>query len=162
MDILRAEFRTAIREGLAFLETISEAESGNRATPGSWSPKEVLGHLIDSATQNHRRFVELYGQENLTFPPYDQEHWVEVQHFQARPWAELILFWKAYNLHLTHLVDTFPDEEFLRPRHPHNLDRFTMPVAPAEDSVLLKDLVAHYLSHMQVHLDQIRDARNTP
>ena len=162
MKTFIADFRAAIREGLAFLETISEAESGIRPAEGSWSPKEVLGHLIDSATQNHRRFVERYGQENLTFPPYDQEHWVRVQHYQERPWAELIQFWKAYNLHLIHLVDTFPDEEFLRPRHPHNLDRFSIPVAAADDPVRLIDLVAHYLGHMQVHLDQIRVARKTP
>ena len=162
MKELRAEFRNAIRDGLAYLETISEAESVIRAAPGSWSPREVLGHLIDSATQNHRRFVELYGQENLLFPPYEQELWVRTQDYQSRTWEGLVLFWKAYNLHLAHLVDTFPDEEFLRPRHPHNLDRFTKPVAPAEASVMLKDLVAHYLAHLKVHLDQIRDAQNRP
>jgi hypothetical protein len=148
-----------IREALALLESISEEESGHQAAPGSWSPKEVLGHLIDSATQNHRRFVELYGQENLEFSPYDQEHWVGTQQYQSRPWEDLVLFWKAYNLHLAHLVTSFPPEEFLRPRHPHNLDRFTIPIASAEESVTLKNLVRHYLDHMKIHLNQIEEIR---
>lgn len=158
METVRQDLHNAITTAMELLATITEESSETRPTPEGWTPKEVLGHLIDSATQNHHRFVELFGQENLEFPPYDQEHWVGTQQYQARPWQELVIFWHAYNLHLAHLIELFPTSEFDRPRHPHNLDRFTTPIAPAEASVTLKDLVRHYLDHMQIHLNQIRQA----
>ena len=61
MEKLRQEFHAALADALALFESITESESSARPTHGTWTAKEVLGHLIDSATQNHRRFVELYG-----------------------------------------------------------------------------------------------------
>jgi hypothetical protein len=39
------------------LAAFSEAESEERPAPERWTKKEVVGHLIDSASNNHQRFV---------------------------------------------------------------------------------------------------------
>src|SRR5580700_1612062 len=76
------------------------------ATPihGKWSRKEILGHLIDSAANNHQRFVRGQLDRELITPGYAQEQWVETERFNDREWNELVQFWIAYNRHLLHLI----------------------------------------------------------
>ncbi|MBK9046740.1 MAG: hypothetical protein IPL74_08565 [Bacteroidetes bacterium] len=46
-----------------------------------WSKKEILGHLIDSATNNHQRFVR--GQfETVPEISYDQNNWNTFSYYQ--------------------------------------------------------------------------------
>lgn len=81
-----SEFRQTVVSAEEALLKISEAESESRLGPGQWSAKEVLGHLIDSAANNHRRFVKAQWQEDLVFSGYDQERWVAVQGFGVQFW----------------------------------------------------------------------------
>ncbi len=76
--------------------------------PGEWSAKEILGHLIDSAANNHQRIVRALHNEAGDFPPYRPVDWVRVQHYNQRPWAELVDFWLAYNQHLGAVIETIP------------------------------------------------------
>lgn len=115
------EFTEAIGSAENALAELSEVKSENRSVPDQWSAKEILGHLIDSAANNHRRFVEAQGKGDLEFPGYDQEHWVSVQEYQQRPWRDLIALWAAYNRHLTHVVASIPEAELCRPRARHSL-----------------------------------------
>src|SRR5579872_35585 len=92
------------------MKSMSDADATRARAPGKWSCKQVLGHLIDSAANNHQRFVR--AQEGpLTFPPYAQDHWVGCQHYQDRPWGALIEFWEAYNRHLAHIIRRIPDTQ---------------------------------------------------
>src|ERR1041384_5473542 len=93
----------------ALLQLSDEAAS-KRPAPGKWSPKEIIGHLIDSATNNHRRFVHAHWQDDLVFPGYAQEDWVKVQDYQSAPWDELVGLWHAYNLHLARVMRATPDD----------------------------------------------------
>ncbi|HKS16153.1 MAG TPA: hypothetical protein VJU16_02515, partial [Planctomycetota bacterium] len=61
------------------LSKYSEAEAGEPRAPGKWSRKQILGHLIDSAANNHQRFVRATLAGELIFPPYEQDGWVGVQ-----------------------------------------------------------------------------------
>jgi hypothetical protein len=81
----------------ASLLTISEAESSAPLRPGGWSPKQVVGHLVDSASNNHQRFVRAVIQGSLEFPGYDQEGSVRVAAAQEMPWPLLIALWASYN-----------------------------------------------------------------
>jgi len=92
------------------LARFSDAEAGQRPSPGRWCKKEVLGHLIDSASNNHQRFVRAQIMGKLAFPAYQQEQWVRVQRYQDAGWADLIELWRAYNLHLLHVVAGMPPE----------------------------------------------------
>jgi anti-sigma-K factor RskA len=155
VEDLLAEFRHTIEAAEKELLTISEAESEVRPAPDQWSAKEVLGHLIDSAANNHRRFVEAHWKEDLVFPGYDQERWVAVQGYRSRPWPELVALWKAYNMHLVHVVAAMPEEVLNRPRKDHSLDQIAWQVVDRETPVSLGYLIRDYLGHLRAHLEQI-------
>src|ERR1700758_3064495 len=84
------------------LHEISESESIQPILPGGWSRKQVIGHLIDSASNNHQRFVRASLQPSLDFPGYDQEGNVLLQAPQDADWPLLVSLWGAYNRYLAH------------------------------------------------------------
>src|SRR6476660_9710877 len=94
----------AVRTLPGILTGFSEAESERRPAPERWSKKEVVGHLIDSASNNHQRFVRGQLAGGQDFPRYEQEGWVRVQGYQSARWADLIDLWRAYNTHLLHVA----------------------------------------------------------
>src|SRR5437868_14269940 len=100
---------------------MSEAESQRRPKPGKWCPREIIGHLIDSASNNHQRFVRAQFKDDLVFPGYAQNAWVSAQRYQDAPWRDLVTLWAAFNEHLARVVDAIPQDVLSRPRHPHNL-----------------------------------------
>ena len=58
---------------------IPEAAATYKPDPDRWSKKEILGHLIDSASNNHQRFVRAQFTARLEFPEYEQKSWVKSQ-----------------------------------------------------------------------------------
>jgi hypothetical protein len=126
------------------LLTISDAASAQRPATGAWSRKEILGHLIDSAANNHQRFVRLQLQEHLELPGYEQDGWVRVQGYRDLPWAEIIELWRIYNRHLSHLIRSVDSKAL---RHTWN--------TPDGDEVDLEFVMRDYIVHMKHHLDQI-------
>src|SRR5579872_1515889 len=82
------------------MKSMSDADATRARAPGKWSCKQVLGHLIDSAANNHQRFVRAQEQARLVFPAYNQNHWVTSQHYDERVWSELVNLWATYNRHL--------------------------------------------------------------
>ena len=87
---------------------VSEAESEVAVLAGGWSRKQVIGHLIDSASNNHQRFVRAMLQEELPFPDYDQAATVRVQAVQEAEWRMLISLWASYNRYLAHVIAQIP------------------------------------------------------
>lgn len=126
------------------LRQIDETAASERPGPGKWSKKETLGHLIDSAVNNHQRFVRLQLMPRLELAGYEQDGWVSVQHYQDRPWKEIIELWQVYNTHLAAVI-RHADPKALR-----NLWR-----APDGKDVDLEFIIRDYVVHMQHHLDQI-------
>ena len=108
-----------------------------------WSRKEILGHLIDSAANNHQRFVRLQIETTLTLPSYRQPDWVRVQHYQERRWSDLVELWIAYNRHLAHIM-----------RHANPEAAGNLWKSP-EGDLALAFLMTDYLKHLRHHLDQI-------
>jgi hypothetical protein len=64
-----------IGKGNEILLRISEHES-MEVVGSKWTRKQLLGHLIDSASNNYQRFVRLQQGNLVGFPGYDQEFWV--------------------------------------------------------------------------------------
>src|SRR5438874_7580226 len=89
--------RFAVRTLPGVLAGFSEAESEQRPSPERWTRKEVLGHLIDSASNDYQRFVRGQVASGTDFPGSDQEQWVRLQGYQAAGWCDLIDLWRAYN-----------------------------------------------------------------
>jgi hypothetical protein len=126
------------------LRQISESESMNSASTGGWSRKQVLGHLIDSASNNHQRFVRAMQQPSLDFPGYDQAGNVRVQAIHEAEWSLLVSLWAAYNRYLAHLIAHLP------------ASKLDTPCRIGEgETVTLAFLVSDYLTHLCHHLSQL-------
>jgi len=149
------DFGRTIEEAAARLLLITEAESEARRAAGKWSRKEILGHLIDSAANNHARFVEAQAKEDMVFSGYEQESWVALQHYQEASWPALVNLWQAYNLHLLHVVSHIPQERLQQPRHPHTLHRIAWQLVDESEPATLEYLIRDYIAHMKNHLRQI-------
>ena len=99
------QLRVTIEAARPRLLSISDDEASARIRPDHWSNKEILGHLIDSASNNHQRFVRAQQTNPLTFPRYEQNHWVSAQGYASASWPALIELWYYYNLHLAHVME---------------------------------------------------------
>lgn len=153
-DFLR-DFEETIRSATVRLQEISADES-RKSSDGEWSPKQILGHLIDSAANNHQRFVRGQFTDTLEFPGYEQEQWVSAQKYNDEPWTEVIELWRAYNTHLLHVVSVIPHEVLTQPRGKHSLEQIAFKTIGREQPATLEYLIRDYLDHLKHHLDQIR------
>ena len=123
----------------------TDAETARRAKPDAWSKKEILGHLIDSASNNHQRFVRAALQDELTGPGYDQEGCVRLQRYQEIQWSDLLAFLASYNRFLAHVLASIPETK-----------RTARCLIGNYPPMTLEELAADYLRHLDHHLDQIR------
>jgi hypothetical protein len=119
-------------------------DPGRNPSPGKWSPKEELGHLLDSAANNHQRIVRVQIQGGLAMPGYEQEEWVRRHGYRQRDWQELIQLWSALNRQLLAAAEAVPDPAW----------RHTCTVAGSEP-LTLQFVFEDYLRHMLHHLQHI-------
>jgi hypothetical protein len=138
-----ARLKQIVEETETRLSTITE-ESATRSASGKWSRKEVLGHLIDSASNNHQRFVRAQLDGALNFPGYAQDGWNGMQHYQSEPWTNLVRLWASYNRHLAHVIAAIPEDA-----GPNRC------VIGSGDPITLEFLVTDYVRHLEQHLEQI-------
>jgi hypothetical protein len=145
-------FRQTIDEAAAALQKLSPTE---QAAEGKWNRKQILGHLVDSAANNHQRFVRAQFTNDLRFPGYQQDNWVEAQKYSDESWENLVLLWSSYNRHLSHLLSVIPEETLRKPRAEHNLDQIAFKPVPADEPTTLEYFARDYVGHLQHHLSQI-------
>jgi hypothetical protein len=142
---IAADLNAAIGAGLELLQHADETRTVTRPEPGSWCAREVLGHLVDSACNNHRRFVIARDAPPVLFQGYDQDTWVERQRYADVPFRDIVALWAAYNRHLAHVIATTPVEAL---------------EATGQTSdgtvVTLGFLMSDYVTHLRHHLEQLR------
>ncbi len=158
-EFLRS-FRETIVGATARLKEIPEENSRRRSSPDNWAPIEILGHLIDSAANNHQRFVRAQFTDDLVFPGYEQDQWVSSQKYREESWADVIQLWSAYNLHLVHAVSVIPEDVLTKLRSPHTLDQIAFVLVDKNEPATLEYLIRDYLVHLRHHLDEIFDQAN--
>ena len=84
---------------------MSDEYAGVPPSKGKWTPKEVIGHLIDSASNNHGRFVRAAISDEMVFPGYEQDQWVRTQRYNECPWMDLVSLWLGYNNHIARVIE---------------------------------------------------------
>lgn len=154
------EFAATLESASERLLEIPEAET-EKPLGGDWCAKQILGHLIDSAANNHSRFVRAQLQDDLMFDGYAQEDWVRVQKYQDESWAALVDLWTEYNLHLLHVIENISNENLSKPRVKHSLDKIAWQTVPANQATTLDYFIRDYFGHLQEHLKQIFDGLNS-
>ena len=138
---------------------ISDEGSARRPAPGKWSPREIVGHLVDSASNNHQRFIRAQWQDDLVFQGYDQGSWVATQRYQDAPWRELVTLWAHFNRHLARVMAAVPADIRLRQHHRHNLHQLAWTPVPEAEPATLDYFMRDYVGHLEHHLRQILGAR---
>ncbi len=147
--------RSAVEYALPQLLRITSATASHATAPDKWCPKEIIGHLLDSANNNLARFVRLQSTDHLLFEPYAQEEWVSAQAYADADWSELVELWARYNRHIVRVMDLVPDEPRFRPRKEHCPLGSTYAPLPADDIPTLDWLMRDYVGHLKHHLRQI-------
>ncbi len=125
---------------------ILEVEFSRKPLPNKWSKKEVVGHLIDSAQNNLRRFI--VGQYEA-IPPhiiYEQDAWVNSNNYQGAPSTDVIALWKLINLQICSVLRTMPKANY---EHTCNTGRGTVQLHS------LSWLAEDYVKHLKHHLNQV-------
>jgi DinB family protein len=133
--------RDLLRSVPTRLERLSKEEVAIRPTPSGWSPKEELGHLLDSAVNNHQRIVRAQLETNPTMPGYEQNRWIAIHAYQSRDWKELIDTWQALNRQLLMAAQAVPDGDWSR----------TLTIDGSQP-LTLKFVFQDYIAHMLHHL----------
>ncbi|MEM6799864.1 MAG: DinB family protein [Bacteroidota bacterium] len=136
----------------------SESESIIKPAPDRWSPKEIIGHLIDSASNNHQRFVRAQFKEDMIFQGYAQDEWVIVQAYQKRSWEELVELWAQFNLQIAHVMDSCSEEIRLKERGKHNFHQIAFKRVSETEPTSLQYFMVDYISHLEHHILSILPA----
>lgn len=147
-----SELRMKIQEQIDFWEPIlinfPTAVLYERRNSQNRTIKEILGHLIDSAVNNHHRIVRLQYKSNLTFPDYRQnnDRWIKIQNYQEEDWELMVSFWALYNLHMAHIIKNTNPECLSHTWHDFENTKET-----------LNSIIEGYLWHLNLHLREIEE-----
>jgi hypothetical protein len=141
-----SELRTVANSFSQELMAADARAAERRPRPDGWSAKEVLGHLIDSAANNHQRFVRAQQGDRLQLPGYEQNHWVTSQGYQDADWPHLVTLWTHLNLHLADVMARIPPASYSVPC-----------VIGDSQPMTLESIVVDYLRHLNHHMAQIRE-----
>ncbi len=133
-----------VEKAAPVLRGLEEAEAARPRLSGGWSAKQVVGHLIDSASNNHQRFVRAAISGSLDFPNYDQEAWSRVEDFQEAPWSMLVEGWTGLNQVLSHVMAHLPAEA-----------AGAQCRVEGQPEMTLEELSGFYISHLVHHLEQL-------
>jgi hypothetical protein len=126
-----------------WLRSIPDGEAADKPTI-KWSRKEELGHLIDSASNNHLRFVRAALEQQYRGPGYDQDACVRLHGYQDLPWGDILALWRSYNLLLAELIARIPP------------NKLTTKCTVGEGApVTLGYLIEDYVLHLRHHVDHI-------
>lgn len=137
-------FREHIAIAYRYLVAVSEQSADLPFREGGWTRKEILGHLIDSALNNHQRFVRAALDGSYEGPSYQQEGWVKMHGYQSMEWQTLLQHWRLQNELLSAVVERIPENRFSAQCR-----------VGGGDPVSLRFLIEDYLAHLDGHVEQI-------
>lgn len=147
--------RTTVERAAERLLTLSDEDARRRPAPSKWSPIEIIGHLVDSASNNHQRLIRGLFRTDFVFEGYDADDWVDSQRYREAPWQDVVTLWAQFNLHLARVVDGLSGEQLSQPKLPHALHRIAWQKPPQQEPITIAWFFADYVGHLEHHLRQI-------
>lgn len=147
MEAISKDLNTTVSSFYLKHDNIADNTASKRPDPKEWSLKEIIGHLINSAANNHQRFIGLQFVSTMQFPEYQKFHleWLEREQFNGLNYADLMLLWKQYNIFLSHIIgiaDSTKMENVL---------------VMDDKEMTLRDLIIDYVGHLKTHLKQFEE-----
>ena len=137
-------FAEGLQHILTTLWTVPEELADVPWRPGGWTRRQILGHMLDSATNNHQRFVRAALDGAYSGPTYDQQAWVDAHGYAAQSWSTLLAWWSALHQMLDAVVERIPEDR---------LD--TVCFVEGDPPTTLRFRIEDYIAHLQHHLHQM-------
>lgn len=134
-------YREAINNFHTFLLSIDTEITRIKVTEEKWSLTEIVGHLIDSAANNHQRLVRLQYTKRLNFPAYDCELWLCAQNYNIMAWELVVSHWYSYNCILINIIEGIEDDQ---------LDNVWV---NGEEEIPLREIIHQYYRHLELHME---------
>ncbi len=147
---MEANLRMIIEESVTAFANMTKDEWIKKNNPTKWSKLQILGHLIDSALTNLRRFVMTQYAPNQKII-YHQDEWVDIQKYQGSDVGELIELWRLLNLQIARVMHAIPDDK---------LQNLCDTGKGQKKYHTLAFLIADYVEHLKHHLKQIIGDKN--
>jgi hypothetical protein len=141
---LSEQLATVVRQALPWLQALTEASASRPEKTGKWCAKEVMGHLTDSAINNHARMMRLQIETEPSLPGYEQMAWVGLQRYADREWVKVLTVWVALNEHFASAVGRI-DKVLLANKG-----------IVAGGELTLGFLIEDYIAHMEHHLRALK------
>jgi hypothetical protein len=148
------ELLRLIDEWEPILSQLPEDILTNRRNSQNRTIKQIVGHMIDSASNNTHRIIHLqYQASPLIFPDYanlgNNDRWIAIQNYQNENWLDLLQLWKYSNLHIVHVINNVSIDKL-----------YNVWISALNDTISLKDMIDDYLRHFNLHLSEIYDLIN--
>ncbi len=140
------ELHALIAEYSAKFNAINEAEFSNKPQPAKWSKKEVVGHLIDSAQNNLRRFIVAQYEPQPPKIVYDQDFWASANGYQQMKKEDVITLWKLINERICSVLELMPETHYTKESNTGKTE---------VQLHTLHWLAEDYIKHMKHHLNQV-------
>lgn len=148
------EISALIEKWMPKLASLSEQSITEPRNSQLRNIKQILGHLIDSTSNNTHRVVHLqYQKSPFSFPNYatfgNNDRWIEIQNYEVADWNNMIKLWKYSLLHFCHVINNVNDEKLENEW-----------ISGPEKNITLRSMIVDFPRHLKLHLDEISDLIN--
>jgi len=138
-----------IRDWEVKLEALPEKTISLRYNSQNRNIRQIIGHMVDSATNNTHRIIHMHYQTNpVSYPDYanlgNNDRWISIQNYQEEDWGELVRLWAAVNRHMVHLISQVNDSKLNQ-----------IWISALKDRITLKEMIIDYPIHFKLHLNEI-------
>lgn len=152
MKMLAQQIEELIKKFKNDFYDLDEELTTIKISQDKWSIKEIIGHLIDSASNNHQRFVRMKISEEISFPDYNNEEWLKAQHHQNMKFNELMNLFYFFNKLLIGIIEEVDDNQLT---HKWKVTWFEN-----KDFITLEELMIHYVDHLKGHYHHMHERLN--
>lgn len=154
LDSISKELVTLVEEWEPVLTKLFGDTISIRKNSQNRTIKQIIGHIIDSASNNTHRIVHLqYQPSPLIFPNYatfgNNDRWIVIQDYQNEDWNILIQLWKYSLMHISHVIKNIKTDKLSNEW-----------ISGTGEKVTLKSMIIDFPRHLKLHLSEINELIN--